>query len=418
MDNGGMRINFSPSGLMRPRQVVILAGGRGTRLAPLTDARPKPMIPFHGRPFLEYLIGYFRDNSFDRILLLLGYLPNAVREYFGDGSRFGMKIEYSITDIDNDTGRRLYLARDLIEPTFLLAYCDNYCPLNFDAMWRRFRQGDASAMVTVYANEDHYTRDNLRVDDAGFVTTYDKSRTTPGLRGVDIGFMMTRREAIDLLPDENVSFETVAYPQLIAQRQLLSYVTRHRYYSVGSHARLKLTEDFLARRPTIILDRDGVLNRRMPRAEYVRNWTDWTWLPGTLTALKRLKDAGWRIVIITNQPGIARGLMTEAQLADIHAHMREAIVAAGGEISAIYHCPHGWDEGCACRKPQPGMLFQAQRDLNLDLSRTPFFGDDERDGEAAVAAGSPFVMINEENSLVTATEKLLRQFDLDPRGGA
>src|ERR1700733_534474 len=136
----------------RPRQAVILAGGRGTRLAPLTDTRPKPMIEFHGRPFLEYLIDFLRDQGFQRILLLLGYLPDVIRDHFGDGARFGVEITYSVTDVSNDTGRRLYLARPHMEPCFLLAYCDNYCPIDIETMWRRFRASSALAVVTVYAN--------------------------------------------------------------------------------------------------------------------------------------------------------------------------------------------------------------------------------------------------------------------------
>jgi histidinol-phosphate phosphatase family protein len=394
-------------GLERPRQAVILAGGRGTRLAPLTDSRPKPMIEFHGRPFLEYLIEFLRDQGFRRVLLLLGYLPEVIRDHFGDGSRFGVEIAYSVTDVGNDTGRRLYLARPQIEPCFLLAYCDNYCPVDIEAMWQRFQASGAPAMVTVYANEDGFTRDNLRVDDDGFVAIYDKSRAAPGLKGVDIGFILVRRELLDLLPNANISFEAVVYPELVKRHGLLAHVTRHRYYSVGNLGRLAETEAFLARRPTVILDRDGVLNRRMPKAQYVRDWSEWAWLPGVLEGLRRLKQAGWRVVVVTNQAGIARGAMTEAQLAAIHDRMRAEVAAAGGEIAAIYRCPHGWDDGCDCRKPKPGMLFQAQRDLRLDLSRTPFLGDDERDGQAAAAAGCPFVMIGEGHPLNEAIADLL-----------
>jgi hypothetical protein len=119
-----------------------------------------------------------------------------------------VEITYSVTDVDNDTGRRLYLARQLIEPCFLLAYCDNYCPVDIDAIWRRFRGSDASAMVTVYANPDGYTRDNIKLDAEGFVAVYDKARAAADLKGVDIGFLLVRRDAVlDLLPDRNVSFK-------------------------------------------------------------------------------------------------------------------------------------------------------------------------------------------------------------------
>lgn len=112
--------------MLHPTQAVILAGGRGTRMAPLTDTRPKPMIEIHGKPFLEYLIEMLRDRGVNRILLLLGYLPEVVQQYFGDGSRWGIKIEYSVTPIENETGPRLKAAMSQLDPYFLLMYCDNY----------------------------------------------------------------------------------------------------------------------------------------------------------------------------------------------------------------------------------------------------------------------------------------------------
>ena len=271
---------------------VILAGGRGTRLRPLTDSIPKPMVEFHGKPFLEYLIEMVRDQGIDRFMLLLGYLPEVVQDYFGDGRKWGVSIEYSVTAEEDETGRRLKLAQPRIDPTFLLMYCDNYWPLQLDSMSRQFVGGDAKAMVTVYRNADGYTRDNLRVDGDGYVIEYDKTRASPGLSGVDIGFILMNRSVVDMLPNENVSFEEVIYPQLVAQRQLRAYVTDHRYYSVGSLERLPATEEFLARRPAVLLDRDGVLNERPPQAEYVRTWSEWEWIPGARDALRLLKEAG------------------------------------------------------------------------------------------------------------------------------
>jgi histidinol-phosphate phosphatase family protein len=393
--------------LSRPTQAVILAGGRGTRLRPLTDTRPKPMIEFHRKPFLEYLIEMVRDQGFQRFLILLGYLPDVIQDYFGDGSRWGVEIEYAVSAPEDDTGRRLKLAEPRIDPVFLLMYSDNYWPMPFDEMWQKFVSSGTSALVTVYRNNDQYTRDNLRVDEVGYIETYDKSRTAPNLHGVDIGFMILKRPVLNLLPNGNVSFENTVYPQLVAQRQLQAYITEHRYYSVGTHERLPLTKEFLAHRPAVLLDRDGVLNRKMPRAQYVCSWADWEWLPGAREALRLFKDAGYRVIVISNQAGIARGAMTEAILLDIHERMKQEVREASGEINAIYYCPHDWDEGCECRKPRPGMFFQAQRDLSLDLSRTYFIGDDERDVQAADAAGCPWALVSEDVSLLDITHGLL-----------
>jgi NDP-sugar pyrophosphorylase family protein len=115
--------------LERPTQAVILAGGRGERLRPFTDILPKPMIQIHGKPFLEYLIIMLRQQGFERVLLLLGYLPEIVQEHFGDGSRWGLQIQYSVTPVENNTGRRIKLAEQLIDDCFVLLYCDNYWPI-------------------------------------------------------------------------------------------------------------------------------------------------------------------------------------------------------------------------------------------------------------------------------------------------
>ena len=391
----------------RPSQAVILAGGRGTRLAPLTDSKPKPMIEFHGKPFLEYLIESLRDQGFTKILLLLGYLPDVIQSYFGDGAKWGVSIEYSISDVEHDTGKRLKLVTNRLDPTFLLLYCDNYWPMNFPAMWQQFRKSRVLAQITAYRNQDHYTKDNLKVDADGFVVTYDKGRTTPGLSGVDIGYALVQRSVVEALPAGNVSFEREAYHRLVKEDELGAFVTDHRYYSVGSHARLPLTNSFLARTPTVLLDRDGVLNKRMPRATYVCSWSDWQWLPGSKEALRLLKNAGYRVMVITNQPGIARGNLTAADLNDIHARMQREAKQGGGEISAVYHCPHNWDAGCTCRKPRPGLIFQAQRDYSLDLTRTCFVGDDERDVQAAEAAGCPWDLVTEERSLLSVVRELI-----------
>src|SRR5262245_46270666 len=250
-----MPIQRSPS-LERPTQAVILAGGRGTRLKPLTDTRPKPMVEILGKPFLAYQIEQLRDQRFEKVLLLLGYLPQVVQDYFGDGSRWGIKIEYSVSAAEDETARRLKLAEKLLDPYFLLLYCDNYWPMCIEKMWLRFVAAGAPLMITVYTNKDGYTRNSVRVDADGYVTIYDKSFTTPGLQGVEISYALVDKSVLQLLPDTNISVEEALYGRLARNRQLAAYVTDHRYYGVGALHRLPLTESFFAHRPTVILDRD------------------------------------------------------------------------------------------------------------------------------------------------------------------
>lgn len=386
-------------------QAVILAGGRGIRLKPLTDRMPKPMIEFHGKPFLEYLIDNLREQGIRKILLLLGYLPEVIQGYFGDGRKFGVQIAYSITDVANDTGRRLRLVAPQIEPYFLLMYCDNYWPLRLHDMWEQYTRRNVDAQITVYSNKDNYTKSNVCIDKNYFILQYDKSRTAADLQGVDIGYAILRKTVLEHLPDENVLFESSVYPRLVENSQLVAYVTDHRYYSVSSFERLEMTERFLRREPAIILDRDGVLNKKPPQAEYIKNWSEFEWLPGSKEAIALLKKAGYKIIVVTNQAGIGRGVMTEADLREIHENMSREAEESGGGIDAVYYCPHGWNSGCECRKPRPGMLFQAQRDFHLDLTRTCFIGDDIRDEQAGKAAGCEVVHVSPDFPLLRVIQE-------------
>jgi histidinol-phosphate phosphatase family protein len=397
----------------RPKQAVILAGGRGTRMRPITNDRPKPMVPILGRPFLEYQIEQLRERGFERVLLLLGYLPEVVQDHFGDGRRWGIEIEYSITAPDQLTSSRVATARHMIDPCFLLLYCDNYWPLQMSRLWARFCEAAKPGLITVYSNKDNYSRGSVLLDQDQHVQVFDRLRATPGLREIEISYAILTDLALELLPENDTLLEEALYTPLAKQGRLTAYLTDHRYYSIGSLHRLPATEAFMRRERTIILDRDGVLNRKPPRAQYVRNWSEWTWCPGSLEALRLLTEAGFRTIIASNQPGIGRSLMSETELNAVHNRMKQEVGRAGGRIDAIYHCPHDWDSGCECRKPKPGLLYEAQKEFHLDLTRTPFIGDDERDEAAAAAADCPFYRVTETSSLLDITRQLVK-----PKGTA
>lgn len=391
----------------RPRQAVIVAGGRGSRLGSLTEQTPKPLVEVGGRPFVDWLLDDLADRGFETVLLLLGYRATEIQRHCGDGRRFGLDIRYVTTDPADETARRMASARPQLDETFMYMYCDNVWPMPVDDWWHRYLELGRDAMITVYSNDDDFTRSNVRVGDDGAVRVYDPSRTRSDLRGVEIGYGIFPRSVLDLLDGANVPFQRQVLPALIAEGRLSAYVTRHRYYSIGTPERLPVTARFLTGPPAVILDRDGVLNRKRPRASYVTRWDQWEWLPGAVDALVALNRAGRRVFVVSNQAGIGRGAMSEADLASVHERMTAEVVAAGGRIDGIYHCPHDWDAGCDCRKPEPGMLFQLQRDHHIDLTKTPFIGDDPRDGEAAAAAGAPSRMVDEDHSLLDIVRELL-----------
>lgn len=398
----------------QPTQAVILAGGRGARLRPLTDDRPKPMIALNGRPFVEYLLELLRDQGIERVLLLLGYRAEVLQAHVGDGARWGISVESHVTPPEFETAQRLRFARSLLDPTFLMLYADNYWPLDLAKMWARRQALGAPAMVTVYRNRDGWSRGhNILVDPNGFVTAYDRTRQASGLGGVEIGYAILDRSTLEFVTKDSQPIEHALYPHLIAQGELAGFVTEQRYYSIGSLERIPVTEAFLARRPTLILDRDGVLNVRPPRATYVRTPEDFEWLPGAVEAMRDLTQAGYRLLVISNQAGVARGAMSRADLAAVEARMARDLASAGARVDAFYYCTHDWDEGCECRKPLPGLFFAAQRDFELDLSRTPYIGDDDRDRQAAEAAGAPFIMVDESHPLRDVARDLMAQAGRD-----
>lgn len=142
---------------------------------------------------------------------------------------------------------------------------------------------------------------------------------------------------------------------------------------------------------TIFLDRDGVINEH--RADYVKSWSEFRFLPGSCEAIAKLTQAGHRIVVCTNQAGIARGIVSVDTVHEIHCRMLAAIGEVGGKIEKVYFCPHAKEENCACRKPRPGMLLRARDELGLDMHDAVFIGDNISDIRAGLAAGIHTVLV-------------------------
>lgn len=390
-------------------QAVILAGGLGTRLRPYTDEAPKPMYPFNGKPFIGYLIEQIKGFGISDILILLGYMPEKIMDYLQDGSSLGINIAYDVTPVGYNTGDRLLHAQELIRDQFLLLYCDNYCPINFSKLYQDYMDNNALLQLSVYDNKDGYTTSNLLIED-GMVKIYDKKRLSPGLQGVDIGYAIINKIVFEFLSGQDVNFESAVYPKLVKQRKLFATVTRHRYYSVGSWDRIELTKQFFNSKQTVFLDRDGTINKRAPQACYVEEPEQFIWLEGAKEAIRLLKESGYRVILVSNQPGIARGNLTEELLGQIHKKMQDELQQETGyQLDAIYYCPHNWDEGCECRKPKPGMLYQAQKDFSLNLPACILIGDDDRDIEAGISAGCKSYQVTENRTLLQIVKDLVNK---------
>lgn len=394
------------------RQAVILAGGEGIRLRPLTYQVPKPMVPVNNRPFLEYLIEMLTENGVSEVVLLLGYLPEKVTEHFGDGTDFGINIKYSIGKVSDKTGTRLNNAEHMLDDVFLLTYCDNYWPLNLRRLLKFYKEHETLASTTVYTNKDgkgeYGAENNIYVDNDGYVLKYDKDRKDKDLNGVDIGFFIISKKVLELMPEGDFSFEEEILPLLVDKRQLSGYRTEHRYYYISTLESLKETERYLQPKKVVFLDRDGVINKKAPENDYVKNWSEFVFLPGAIEALKLLTQNGYDIHIITNQRGIARGMMSERDLKVIHEKLKDELEKHDTKIRQIYYCPHAEDDGCDCRKPKPGMLFQAAGEHDFDLTKADFIGDDERDLQAGDAAGCKTILVEPGKDLLQIVTSLLK----------
>ncbi len=144
---------------------------------------------------------------------------------------------------------------------------------------------------------------------------------------------------------------------------------------------------------TIFLDRDGVINRNRARGDYVKTWEEFEFLPGVLDAIARLTKAGYRLLVVTNQACIGKGIVSWTTIHEIHARMMQLIAKSGGHIEAVLCCPHREEVGCECRKPAPGLLLQAHREYQVDLEQAILVGDSVRDVQTATALGIPAIMV-------------------------
>jgi D-glycero-D-manno-heptose 1,7-bisphosphate phosphatase len=375
-------------------QAVILCGGLGTRLRPLTDSLPKPMVSVNDRPFLFYLLKQLSEKGITRFVLLTGYLSEKIVDYFGDGSQYGWAISYSTGPTDWDTGRRVWEARGQLDEQFLLLYSDNYIQFNL-AKLKKLHQDLAPALSLLLAPK---SKGNIKVSEDGLIQAYDKTRSGDGFDFVEVGYMLVERDAIlnDFANQLNFpDFSFSAVLQGLAQQQKIAgLVVCDAYHSISDPARLVLMSDYLKPKKILLIDRDGTMNEKAPSGEYITNKDQFKWIPETLDALKELSKFGFKFIVITNQAGIARKMIEPDALEEIHKKLTADLEDVGVEVLRVYMCPDHWDVNSLMRKPAPGMFFQAAREFNLRMDRCLYVGDDERDCIAAANAGCGMVYLS------------------------
>ncbi len=222
-------------------QAVILAGGLGTRLWPLTKTVPKPMVPVGDVPYLEHQLRLLRKQSITDIVLLIGYLGEQIEAHFGDGTDFGLSIRYSREESPLGTGGAIRESLPLLADSFLVIYGDSYLPINYAEVLQSLSDSKAKGVVTVYDNghDDTGVTNNIAIDDSGFITKYQKDTPNdPDLRYVEAGVLALTQSVAAEIPTGQVSLEQEIFPRLIAEHQMFSFVTKQRFYDIGTPDRL------------------------------------------------------------------------------------------------------------------------------------------------------------------------------------
>jgi NDP-sugar pyrophosphorylase family protein len=235
-------------------QAVILAGGLGTRMRPITETIPKPMIAVAGRPFLQHQLELLTRAGIERALLLVAYLGEQIQEYFGDGAKLGCAISYSFEPSPLGTGGALKNAEAQLQDSFVLVNGDTYLAIDYAALVRKFAEEDCSALIVAYGKRETPSQNvpasllaaNLGVGQDGVVTAYSK-RNPVGLTHIDAGVVVLKKEILSRLPaGQKSSLEEEIYPQLIAEGEMRAWVTPEPFYDMGSPAGLASLEAKLA----------------------------------------------------------------------------------------------------------------------------------------------------------------------------
>jgi NDP-sugar pyrophosphorylase family protein len=226
-------------------QIVILAGGLATRLRPLTNNIPKSMIRVDGKPFLQHQIELLKENGLEDIVLCVGHLSQMIKDYFGDGRKFGVRIRYS-DEGENllGSGGALKKAEPLLEDEFFLMYGDSYLLLNYRAIEFYHKKFENFCLLVVYKNQNLYDKSNVGIKD-GLVTSYDKTNPDGNLIYIDAGLSILRKEVLDQIPSDRPSLLEEFYQRIIAKREMLAYEVNQRFYEIGSLKGLKEFESLI-----------------------------------------------------------------------------------------------------------------------------------------------------------------------------
>jgi len=401
------------------KQLAIIAGGRGDRLASIAGELPKGLVPVGGKPVLQHQLELARAAGIEEAIIFAGYLSERILEFSGDGSRFGIKVRVLTEKEPLGNAGALLQSLDLLPEHFFVFYGDLMLAVDLEQLAKRHLDRDADFTMMVHPNDHPQFSDLVETDNDDWVTAIHAYPHPPDryfANLVNAALYVVRREALRpwaALSGKQDFTRGVMSGLVTKGGRVFAYRTSEYLQDMGTPARLEKVEvDLRAGRirlqnsdhsqPAIFLDRDGTLN---VERGHLRRAEDLELLPGVGVALKAFRQAGYRLVVLTNQPVIARGEATEADVAAIHRKLEWELGKVGAYLDAIYLCPHHPDRGfagereelkihCECRKPGTKLFEQACHDLRINRANSWMIGDQTRDIEMAHRAGLPSILLN------------------------
>jgi D,D-heptose 1,7-bisphosphate phosphatase len=395
--------------------VVIVAGGKGTRLG-LADS-PKPMVEMAGKPLLEHQVDLAKRYGFLDFYVLSGFFSEKIIDYFGDGSRFGVRIHHVTETRPLGTAGSVKQLEGLIHDTFMVFYGDVLMDVCLPDMLSFHRDRPGIATILVHPNDHPFDSDLLDIDANGYVDRfYPKPRPDAVYYRnlVNAGLYIFEPEIFQYIQrDVESDFGRDVLPFLLDENEKIkAYYTAEYVKDIGTRERLlTCTNDFLKGRVfelnrsnprrAVFLDRDGVINRE---ADCISEMERFELLEGSSEAVRKINSSNYMAVVITNQPAIAKGFCTEDQLRQVHNKMETVLGREGAYIDYLYYCPHHPEKGfegerseykinCECRKPRTGLIEKARQDFNIDLQESFLIGDRTVDVMAAVNAGMRSILV-------------------------
>lgn len=375
----------------RGREAVVLAGGFGTRLAHIVSDVPKPMASVAGRPFLRFLLDSLAEHGFCRVVIADGCKRECIESYFGGGYR-GMDILYSSEDGPLLTGGAAKQALEHCRNDWVFVLNgDTYLDVDYDALESTAASSrGAEAVIAGKRMDDLGRYGSLSVEPHGNAIVSFKEKNTCKEGVINAGVYLIKRNALSSMP-RVFSLEKDYFEGIVSEGRLLVSESRGFFIDIGvedDYRRAqKLFLPYTRKWKVAFFDRDGTVN---VDTGHLFEPGKLALIPSTVDLLKCFNEnADWKVVVVTNQAGIAKGLYSVDQMHTLHRHLDAALSRYGAHIDAYYYCPHHpeFSGPCSCRKPRPGMLLKAMFDYDADPDDCMMFGDKDTDRMAASAAG-------------------------------